>query len=291
MRPKQLWDNLVWGYRRRKLGIPPFVQKRRLTLSSIRKRHFALSMETDDGVIFTEAFFDDLTKERRALNQSYWKVALFYYTLVMVLGLSMAPFKLKFNVLGVSVEDLYALREVFLLLIAIVMTYLAILVGAIAQYDEMLETYVERKISDIAAQRFYALRFRDPLRALVGSWLAPPANHRGNLTTFLLLHVYDNCNRLVIFGFIALSIVIPCAGVISILKAPTHSLLISSVVVVFWVSAAMTNLIFVWFWRRGLVYKDFTYVTKLADLEKTDPALHHSIHQQILATKTLPPLD
>jgi hypothetical protein len=193
--------------------------------------------------------------------------------------------------LGFSSSDLYALREVVLFLCAIISSYLFLVQSFIYQLEDVLDLSTEFKTSNESARKFLSLAYRNPLTALQIAYYPPPEHHSATKLSMIVLRIFD-CSRVAVaIAFVLVMISIPCLAAYSVLTNPTHGIWVSILVVAIWVASGLLNLAHTLVANKGIRFRDFQYVMKLKEIQENDPDRHARIHQEIIRTKKLPPLD
>jgi hypothetical protein len=99
--------------------------------------------------------------------------------------------------------------------------------------------------------------------------------------------VYTVARLIAAIGFGAFSLIVSIIAAITIAKNPNFGWLSYCVVAYWWamgifsLAASLLNIF-------PLPYADYSYVMKLSELERTDPAKHRQVHAEIAKTGKLP---
>jgi hypothetical protein len=270
---------------------PKFVTNKWLSSRTIRQDTCIEVLKTGSKHL-DEYFFDDLNGKRIEYDKQFWRVMIIQLTITGFLMLSLLDLHgIHFSIFGFSADALKSAREFLLFCHALCIGFLTVLQQHIQKLEDFLVAFARQTVGDKEPDneelKIYTMKFLNPVETFNLVFLPYRKHLFYNAASKLLVRVYTVARFIASIGFIVFSLVVPTIAAIAIAKNPNFGWLSYCVVGYWWamgifsLAASLLNIF-------PLPYADYSYVMKLSELEKTDPAKHSQVHAEIAKTGKLP---
>jgi hypothetical protein len=268
-----------------------FVSRKWLTMRQIRQQACIDVFQTNNAR-FDKAYFDSLDKKRVEYDRQFWKVGITQITIAGFLLLSLLDLKgLHFSILGITADAIGNAREFLLFCHALTIGIAIVLQQYIHKLEDFLVAHSRNEFGDETSDndelKIYVLQFLSPIEAFNINFLPYRKNLFYNGASKLIDRIHTVFRLITFIGLALFAISVPVVAAAAIWNHPNFGWL-SYCIVLYWSAVGIFSIASSLINVFPLPYADYSYVTKLTELQKRNPKRHRQIHEEIARTGKLP---
>jgi hypothetical protein len=264
---------------------PSLTSVKWLSSRTIRQEYFTDQFENNPEV-FDKEFASTVDRKREEAEKQFWKVALVQITITGLMLLALVKATVNFSILGISASDAYKLRDFLLFCQAAVVSWSIVLQQYHHKLEDILAAWVKHNTQPDEARLPMLLRYFGPLETFNINILPYRRNQFHNPATKSVFRIYGTLRFLSAIGFASFTMLTPLIVAISVYRDPPNGWF-SLTVVAYWTVVALFAVASAAINVFGVPYTDYSYVMKLAELQKSDAASHRRVLAEIKRTGQL----
>jgi hypothetical protein len=264
---------------------PSLTSVKWLSSRTIRQEYFSDQFENNPEV-FDKEFASTIDKKREEAEKQFWKVALVQITITGFMLLALVKATVTFSILGISASDVYKLRDFLLFCQAAVVSWSIVLQQYHHKLEDILAAWVKYNTQPDEARLPMLLRYFGPIETFNINILPYRRNQFHNPATKSVFRIHGTLRLLSAIGFASFTMLTPLIVAIGVYRDPPNGWF-SLAVVAYWTVVALFAIASAAINVFGVPYTDYSYVMKLAELQKTDAASHRRVLAEIKRTGQL----
>jgi hypothetical protein len=251
-----------------------------LSARKVRQQLYPDLLQSGVGHLFDYAYMEAVDRKRDEYDKIFWKTALSQFTIVALLGLSLLSLEVNFSLFGLSSSAIFKFREFLLLAHALIMSYEIVLQQYIHKLEDLLIAYAKQRCPQEDVTLTYALRFLSPIETFNVGYLPYKKHQFHNRFGEVIQAAFTICRVVTAVGFAALAMLIPSVAAIYTVLNPNYGWL-TYVSAGYWAVAAVFSVFSALINVFGIPFTDFSYVMRLAELQKRDPEAHRRMFDEM----------